>query len=1256
MRKNRIVLCILGILLISLFCANPLEPETGQLVLYLEQDGAAGLGKKAVHAAGWKPSPPNPVQEIASIVITLQPGNLVFEFDYNGPEYVIEAELGIYTLTIRGLDASGNTVFAADTTEILIEPNKTASVSIELKAAFPTSAPVFTGLLPVNLNNNGQYRLAWSPVDQASHYTVHEDTAEHFPAPQVVYSGSDTACAITKHTDGTYFYRAQASNEAGASPWSAVVSMVVLLTQDVSILTDDLPVAVAGNAYSASITAAGGVMPYEWQILSGALPSGLDMTAEDDLLISGVPDQAGDYSLTVQVLDSSQPQKQAEKTYLLKVLPRALEIITDSLATGTRGVAYDQQVCAIGGSGNLEWILSSGTLPPGLELESGTQCVSIAGTPTSAGAFDFTLTVADTAYPDSMAEAGFTILIQEQFSELKMDSPTLAAATVDQSYEAAICASGGSGDYDWQLTGGALPDGLTLDEQDDCAIISGSPTASGSYTFALVVTDRIYPQLSDSGRFTLQVDETIPPLEISTVEIPDGTVNSPYQASICADGGSGTYTWQVTDGDLPPGLVGTSGTCFMLSGSPEQAGSFSFTVQVSDTGDPVQTAQRSFTLSVSSEPQTLMILVSELPDGRAGDAYSAGICAVGGEPPYTWSLAQGALPSGLSWSADGACVYLDGTPDTAGTFDFTFEVRDSGDPQRQAERVFQITIAEAPVNLTITTGTLAAGQVNSAYQAQVCAGGGTTPYDWSIVDGALPPGISAASNSCFDLSGTPTSAGPFRFRVRVTDHSDPPQSAEKDFEVTIQPEPLEIITTSLPTGRVNQAYARQLEASGGTPDYYWRIINGSLAPGLLMTGSGLIHGTPEEEGSYSFTVRVTDHGDPIQTTTWTYALTIDPPSGVQIVTTTLPDADVMWDYRARIDADYGSPPYEWDVTDGSLPIALNIGYNYEPNHESIDIEGYVQDAGTYTFSITVIDNSIPPREDTQQFTLTASPRPLEFITASPLQPATVGENIERTMWINGGSGMYEVILLSGDLPPGMSFVNREREAGMIYGIPTAAGTYGFTLYAQDDTYTDLTTSKYYEITIHAGFQITTTVLPDGERGKPFEQQIFATNGTTDYFWSLDSGSLPDGMNIFSPGGGVEYGRLSGTPNEAGTFDFTLRATDSSVPALTATQAFSLVVAPANIYFITASPLPSGTLSTAYYTEITATGGSGMYNWALQTGSELPVGLTVNELNGQGYIDGTPEETGTFVFTIEITDKLYTDISPVTKEYILTINP
>jgi len=162
----------------------------------------------------------------------------------------------------------------------------------------------------------------------------------------------------------------------------------------------------------------------------------------------------------------------------------------------------------------------------------------------------------------------------------------------------------------------------------------------------------------------------------------------------------------------------------------------------------------------------------------------------------------------------------------------------------------------APNPLAISISSLPAGTLGVTYSQSLTATGGVTPYSWGITSGALPAGLTLSSSGT--ISGTPTSAGSFSFTVRVSDSQAQPAAATAQLSITINAPPLAITTTSLPSGKVNEAYSATLAATGGIAPYTWTLTSGSLPAGLSLSSAGVIAGTPTASATSAFTVQAAD--------------------------------------------------------------------------------------------------------------------------------------------------------------------------------------------------------------------------------------------------------------------------------------------------------------------------------------------------------------------------------------------------------------
>ena len=446
----------------------------------------------------------------------------------------------------------------------------------------------------------------------------------------------------------------------------------------------------------------------------------------------------------------------------------------------------------------------------------------ISGTPTSSETASVTVLLSDSGGQNIQAPYSLQIA-----SVLTISTTSLPAGRVQQAYSATVSATGGTTPYTWSATG--LPAGLSINS--GTGLISGTPTSSGTASVTVL--------LSDSGGQNIQAPYSLQiasVLTISTTSLPAGRVQQSYSATVSANGGTTPYTWSATG--LPAGLSINSGTG-LISGTPTSSGAASVTVLLSDSGG--QNAQLPYPLQIAS---VLTISTTSLPAGRVQQAYSATVSATGGTTPYTWSATG--LPAGLSINSGTGLI--SGTPTSSGTASVTVLLSDSGGQNIQAPYSLQIASV-----LTISTTSLPAGRVQQSYSATVSANGGTTPYTWSAT--GLPAGLSINSGTGL-ISGTPTSSGVASVTVLLSDSGG--QSAQLPYALQIA-SVLTIGTTSLPAGRVQQAYAATVSATGGTTPYIWSAT-GLPAGVSINSGSGLISGTPTNSGSFSATILLSDAG------------------------------------------------------------------------------------------------------------------------------------------------------------------------------------------------------------------------------------------------------------------------------------------------------------------------------------------------------------------------------------------------------------
>lgn len=188
-----------------------------------------------------------------------------------------------------------------------------------------------------------------------------------------------------------------------------------------------------------------------------------------------------------------------------------------------------------------------------------------------------------------------------------------------------------------------------------------------------------------------------------------------------------------------------------------------------DPGEPASQRQ-------GVEPKAVEIVTARLPEAVLHKRYRARLEASGGQEPYRWSLSGHALPEGLRVEPNGV---ITGTPVALGRHEFMVQVTDSSQPPQAAESSFLLRVVEL---LVLEDLSLPRAILRQPYQAEFRAGGGTLPLKWELIEGELPAGLNLEATSG-RLAGTPSRAGAFRFRVRVNDAGDPPQTGAREFRV-----------------------------------------------------------------------------------------------------------------------------------------------------------------------------------------------------------------------------------------------------------------------------------------------------------------------------------------------------------------------------------------------------------------------------------------------------------------------------------------
>ena len=250
------------------------------------------------------------------------------------------------------------------------------------------------------------------------------------------------------------------------------------------------------------------------------------------------------------------------------------------------------------------------------------------------------------------------------------------------------------------------------------------------------------------------------------------------------------------------------------------------TAAISVTSGNVTTGPTKFTINQNTLTMSCSPAAGPTSEGVS---YLATCSASGGAAPYTWSISAGALPKGLAPSGTtGSSITISGTPQATGPYSYSVKVTDTGSTPQSQSQSFTGTIAQPAAAITALNcnGTNGPSTVGVRYADTCTAPNGAAPFSWSISAGTLPAGLTlnGAASGTATVSGTPTTAGPFNYTLKVTDSTSP----------------VPLAGTQVFTGSIGQAGSPTLTVSPASLSFTYRPDTGLPAQqslSLFTTGT-----------------------------------------------------------------------------------------------------------------------------------------------------------------------------------------------------------------------------------------------------------------------------------------------------------------------------------------------------------------------------------------------------------------------------------
>jgi hypothetical protein len=1085
-----------------------------------------------------------------------------------------------------------------------------------------------------------------------------------------ILSGKPTAT-------GSFTFTVKATDTTGAS---ASQSFTIIINPPVAITTTTLAVWTASKSgYSQTIAATGGTGGLTFTAPSASVPPGLTLSSAG--VLSGTPNTAGTYTLPVTATDTVGAS--ATVSFSVTINP-FVTLAPTSLPADPINVAYNQTITANGGTGAKSLVVQNlnGAIP-GLNVPaSGTNSLTISGTPTATGTETFTVVATDAVGESALTNYSITVNPASAF----LSMPT----------------SGYSGQTNSTL---AYP--ISISQLSDVA--SSKHVGLSSAILALTFPTGVFNfpigsnlASSDVSLGSVPLSDTAGPGGVNdwtlTANSPaDGKLNITLTArtgdNITSDTGGGSLV--IVNFPIKPlaplgnvsltlinntgGHTQVSGNngLYTLSPTPPYSGSLSIT-QGPQNPPSVPASQAYSTEANVALSQAAPGLLAGATDPQ-GEPLSVG--TVNGSAANVHNAITLASGATLTVQADGSFVYTPAN-NYLGTDSFTFQAIDTGNSLSNtgtATITLVPTLTLTPLNNTGSPGQTVTEQIVLDNPVQPASGplesfnlvltydssvlsvaninpGSALPPDWTFTQNTTTPGVIAyagyGSGSGGDLVSGPaplvlasidftintvptqstqvdlaptanTMSGPINTSILGSSGGftlNPPLSTSyvAGQDATLSVVVLNVGPGSLPAGEGNAPYQQTFSATGGTGPYTFAVTAGTLPPGLTLNSNGVLSSTPSTSAGspFGFTVTATDALNHLGAKD--YSVTITP--GVTITTSTLAGWTVNANgYSQTIQATGGTGSYTFTTT-SSLPPGLNLS-------SAGVLSGSPTVSGTFTFMVTAGDSF--GSTTSQTYTLTINP-PVTIINASLTNWTVNVAGYSQTLNTSGGTAPL-TFTSPGTLPTGLSL----NSTGVITGTPVTTGTFRFNVIAKDSV--GVTGSHLYTIIINPSVTITTTALEDWTTGlSGYSQTISGSGGTGTLTFAASTG-LPPGLTL--SGSGV----LSGTPSLAGTYTFSVTATDGV--GASGSQSYNIVINPP--VTITTTTLADWPVNQPGYSQtINATGGTGVLTFfALGT---LPTGLT---LSSAGVLSGTPTEAGAFSFEVLATDSVGATVS---EEYLVTI--
>ena len=686
-------------------------------------------------------------------------------------------------------------------------------------------------------------------------------------------------------------------------------------------------------------------------------------------------------------------------------------------------------------------------------------------------------------------------------TQLTVSTTSLPNGTVNVAYAATLTAVGGITPYAWSIVSGSLPGGLTLNLTSGA--ITGTPSGVGTFNFTVQVSDGSNPAQSASKALSITVVPALTSIAVTPTN-PTNQVGSTQQFTA-----TGTYSDGSTQ-DLTTQAAWTSSktTVATINASGLATGVSAGTATISAGLAGVTNGT---TLTV--QPPPLVITTASLTNGALNTAYAASLAASGGITPYSWSIAAGSLPAGLTLNA--ASGAINGTPTAAGLFNFTVRASDASSPVQTVTKALSITVASAPPVVTIWPSTTVPGLVD---------GGADSPVEL---------GVKFRS----DVAGSITGIRFYKATANTGTHvgnlwtSNGTQLATATFSGETASGWQQVLFASPVAITSNTVYVASYHCTIGhySADVNYFTSKGADNPPLHALTNGVSGGN----GVYAYGT-----SSAFPSLTWNAAnywvdvvFQAAAPPVLNSIVVTPANPTVMVGATQQFTA-------TGTYSDGSTQnLTSQVAWSSSSAAAAINASGLAMGISVGNTSIQATLGGV---SGSTGLTV-VSPPTLTSIAVTPANPTIlVGASQQFT-----ATGTYSDNSTQ-NLTSQVTWSSSQAAVASVSagGLATAASAGSTTISAALAGVTGSTM-----LTVQATpLAIATTSLFNGVVNVAYTAALSASGGTTPYTWSIVGGSLPPGLTL-----NTSSGAITGTPTAAGTFNFTAQVSDASSPVQTATR-------------------------------------------------------------------------------------------------------